>query len=92
MPSLETDSETESEGSQYVDLPPLKYEQYEQERGVGMPPALAGQGGIGATPERVIVRRLDPYKREGPDDSLAVMEVDPRGPMVVPLRYEVLQS
>jgi hypothetical protein len=56
-----------------------------------VPPALAGQGGIGATPERVIVRRLDPCEGEGPDDSLAVMEVDPRGPMVVPPRYEVLR-
>jgi hypothetical protein len=37
------------------------------------------------------VRRLDTYEGEGPDDSLAVMEVDPRGLMVVPPRYEVLR-
>jgi hypothetical protein len=47
MPPLETESETESEDSKYVDLQPLEYEQYEQERGVRVPSALASQGGEG---------------------------------------------
>jgi hypothetical protein len=91
MPPLETESEAGSEESEPANLSPLDHEQYEHERGVGIASALAGQGGLDATPERVIVRRLDPYKGEGPDDSLAVMEMDPRGPMVVPPRYEVLR-
>jgi hypothetical protein len=47
MPPLETESETESEDSEYVDLQPLEYEQYNQERGVRVPSALASQGGEG---------------------------------------------
>jgi hypothetical protein len=89
MPQLETDSEAESKESEPANLSPLDHEQYKQERGVPSP--LAGQGGLDLTPERVIRRRLYPYEGEGPDSPLAVMQVDPRAPLVVPPRYEVLR-
>jgi hypothetical protein len=90
MPPLETESEAESEDSEYADLPPLSHEQLEQERRVGVPSALATQGGQDFTPERAILRQRYPYDREWPD-TWAVMHFEPRAPMVVPPTYEVVR-
>jgi hypothetical protein len=83
MPPLETESEAESKDSEYANLPPPNHEQYEQERRVGVPSALAGQGGQDFTLKRAILHQRYPYDREWPD-TWAVMRFEPRTPMVVP--------
>jgi hypothetical protein len=93
MPPLETESETESEDSEYVDLQPLEYEQYEQERGVRVPSALANQGGEreqGPGPRVALMVHYCRYLGEVLS-SYALMRFEPLAPVLIPLRYEMLQ-
>jgi hypothetical protein len=93
MPPLETKSETESKGSEYVDLQPLEYEQYEQERGVRVPSALANQGGEGAQGPVPRVALMVHYCRYLGQvlDSYALMRFEPLAPVLIPPRYEMLR-
>jgi hypothetical protein len=93
MPPLETESETESKGSEYVDLQPLEDEQYEQERGVRVPSALANQGGEGAQGPMPRVALMVHYCRYLGQvlDSYALMRFEPLAPVLIPPRYEMLR-
>jgi hypothetical protein len=86
---LKTESETESEDSEYVDLQPLEYEQYEQERGVRVPSALANQGGEGEPGPRVAL--MVHYCRYLGEvlSSYALMRLEPLAPVLIPPRYEM---
>jgi hypothetical protein len=93
MPPLETESEMESEDSKYVDLQPLEYEQYEQERGVRLPSALANQGGEGEQgpgPRVALMVHCCRYLGEVLN-SYALMRFKPLVPVMIPPRYEMLR-
>jgi hypothetical protein len=93
MPPLETESDTESKGSEYVDLPPLEYEHYEEERGVRVPSALANQGGEGEQGPVPRVALMVHYCRYLGEvlNSYALMRFEPLAPVLIPPRYEMLQ-